>query len=268
VRKEDLQYPWPFCYTKRSMKTLQERIQEDMKEAMKQKEEARLSTLRMLKAALKNKQIDLMHELSKDDVLKVIKSQVKQLADAAVLYADGGRQEAVTAAQAEIVLLESYLPAQMDDDMLEAKVRQALQEAGMQSKEQMGKAMGVAMKAVMGEADGSRVRSIVEKILAVFSVVMVGVGISQVASASASTPTFSADFVVTCLRIVRAFLLIFGVASINYLLVGGFKYMIASGRNDEVSFSLHKITIGLIGTVTVVCLYIVVTSMLQELTAS
>ncbi len=266
MHREDLQYPWPFCYTERSMTTLQEHIQEDMKEAMKQKEEARLSTLRMLKAALKNKQIDLMHELSEDDVLKVIKSQAKQLADAVVLYAEGGRQEAVMAAQKEIVLLESYLPAQMDDDMLEAKVRQALQEAGMQSKEQMGKAMGVAMKAVAGEADGSRVRSIVEKILAVFVMIIIGVGISRVVHAASST--FSSDFVITCLRIARAFLLVFGVASINYLLVGGFKYMIASGRNDEVSFSLHKITIGLIGTVTVACLYIVATSMLQALTTS
>lgn len=244
--------------------TLQERIQEDMKEAMKRKEDARLSTLRMLKAALKNKQIELLHELSEEEVQKVVKAQIKQLSDAMVLYAQGGRQEAVVSAQKEIELLETYLPAQMSDEELEVKVRQALHEAGMTSKEQMGKAMGVAMKAVSGQADGSRVRPIVEKWLPILAVIFAGMGLTSVAQAGSTF--FTQDFLVVCLRIARAFLLIFGVASINYLLVGGFKYMIASGRNDDVAFSLHKMTIGLIGTVAVTCLYIVVTSILQSLT--
>jgi len=246
--------------------TLQERIQEDTKEAMKQRAEARLSTLRMLKAALKNKQIDLMHELTEEEVVQVIKSQIKQLADAVTLYSEGGRQEAVLAAQKEITLLESYLPAQIADEDLEVIVRQALVEASMTSKEQMGKAMGAAMKAVAGQADGSRVRGIVEKILAVAIFVVIGLSLSGVVYAASKT-TASQDLVLMGLRIARAFLLVFGVASINYLLVGSFKYMIASGRNEDVALSLHKITIGLIGTVTVACLYIVVTSMLQTLGA-
>ena len=248
------------------MITLQERIQEDMKEAMKRKEDVRLSTLRMLKAALKNKQIELLHELSEEEVQKVVKAQIKQLSDAMDLYAQGGRQEAVEAAQKEVAILETYLPAQMSDEELEAKVRQALAEAGMTSKEHMGKAMGVAMKAVSGQADGSRVRPIVEKLLPLLVMILTGISLASVAQAGSTF--FMQDFFIVCLRIARAFLLIFGVASINYLLVGGFKYMIASGRNDEVAFSLHKITMGLVGTVTVACLYIVVTSILQSMSVA
>lgn len=145
--------------------TLLEQILQDTKEAMKNKDAARLSTLRMLKSALKNKQIELMHELSDEEALAVIKSQIKQLTDAMQMYKDAGRAESAEEAQTEIAVLEAYLPAQMDDAALEKVVVDALQAVGATSPEDMGKAMGVAMKAVAGQADGSRVRDIVERTL-------------------------------------------------------------------------------------------------------
>ena len=145
--------------------TLQEQVLHDTKEAMKQKDAAKLSTLRMLKAALKNKEIDLKHELSDEEVLAVIKMQIKQLNDALHMYQDAGRQESVDETQAEILILEAYLPAQMSDEVLREAVTKALEAAQATSKEDMGKAMGAAMKAAAGQADGSRVRAIVEELL-------------------------------------------------------------------------------------------------------
>ena len=90
--------------------SLTDTITSDMKEAMKAKDKARLSTLRMLKTALKNKQIELMHELSDEEALAVVKKQIKELNKSIELFETGGRPELAEAAKAEIEILESYLP--------------------------------------------------------------------------------------------------------------------------------------------------------------
>jgi uncharacterized protein YqeY len=145
--------------------SLNQKIADDMKEAMKAQDATRLSTLRMLKSSLKNKQIDLQHDLTDDEVMTVVKTQIKQLKDSVSEFEKAGRGDLAEPAKGEIALLEVYLPAQLDDASVEAKVRAALTEAGISSKADAGRAMGVAMKAVAGLADGTRVKAAVEKIL-------------------------------------------------------------------------------------------------------
>jgi uncharacterized protein YqeY len=146
------------------MSTL-EKINADLTAAMKEKKEAVLSTLRLLRSALKNKEIELIRELKEEDVLAVIKTQIKQLKDAIVSFEAAGRNDLVEKNKNELVTLEGYLPAETSDEDLEKTVRAALAEAGISAKAEMGKAMGAVMKAVAGRANAGRVKEVLEKVL-------------------------------------------------------------------------------------------------------
>jgi uncharacterized protein YqeY len=142
-----------------------EKINADFTLAMKERRQAELSTLRMLRTALKNKQIELMRELKEEDVLAVIRSQIKQLKDALPSFETAGRTDLVEKSKAELAVLEDYLPAEMSDEELEKTIRLALLEAGFSIKAETGRAMATAIKAVAGRASGQRVKDLVEKIL-------------------------------------------------------------------------------------------------------
>lgn len=145
--------------------SLLDKITTDMKEAMKAKEAEALSTLRMLKSAVKNAQIDHKGDWTDDETMKVISSQLKQLKDSMESFVEAKREEMVTKIKAEIDLLESYLPEQMSDEDLETAVKEAISEIGATTKEEMGKVMGAAMGKVKGLADGTRVKAMVDKLL-------------------------------------------------------------------------------------------------------
>jgi hypothetical protein len=143
--------------------TIIERVDQDFKEAMKSKEEIALSTLRMVRSALKNKQIELMHDLSDAEVATVLKTMIKQYQDALADFRAASRQDLVERQEKEIDLITRYLPPSMPAEDLAKIVREAVQ--GADTKD-FGKAMGAAMKAVDGRADGSDVRKIVQQVLA------------------------------------------------------------------------------------------------------
>lgn len=142
--------------------TLLQQIDHDFKEAMKAKDELRLSTLRLLRTSLKNKQIEVQKELDDQAVQAVIKTMIKQYQDALSDFLNAGRTDLADRQQREISVLTEYLPPALPREELEAIVRSALQSSGVTD---IGKAMGVAMKAVNGRADGGDVREIVQKIL-------------------------------------------------------------------------------------------------------
>lgn len=142
--------------------TLVQTVDQDFKEAMKAKEEVRLSTLRMLRTSIKNKQIDVQHELSDQEVTGVIKTMMKQYQDALSDFMSAGRTDLVDRQQRELQILQGYLPPALSGEELEAIVRDAVQSSGISD---VGKAMGVAMKAVDGRADGNEVRNIVTRLL-------------------------------------------------------------------------------------------------------
>ena len=142
--------------------TTLERIDQDFKEAMKSKDEFRLSVLRMARTALTNRQIDLRKELGDADAQAVLKTMVKQYQDALSDFQSAGRQDLVEKQQKEIDLLATYLPAKLPPEEVEKIVAEAVK--GLASNE-MGKAMGAAMKAVDGRADGNEVRAIVQRLI-------------------------------------------------------------------------------------------------------
>lgn len=224
---------------------LTDQITNDMKEAMKAQDAPTLSTLRMLKSALKNKQIDLMHELSDEEAMAVIKMQIKQLKDAAETFRQAGRAETVEANEREIAVLEKYLPAQMDDASLAQTVKDALAAAGATSKADTGKAMGAAMKAVAGRADGSRVKAVVESLLAAFALV----GAFALSADPAVAATANAEVVVSGARILRVFLMLMGIVSVNFILMGAVSVMTASGRDHGHHHGLQQIAVGIFGTI-------------------
>lgn len=224
---------------------LTEKITNDMKEAMKAQDAPRLSTLRMLKSALKNKQIDLMHELSDEEAMAVIKTQIKQLKDAAETFREAGRAETVEANEREIAVLGAYLPAQMGDEELAQIVKDAVAASGASTKADAGKAMGAAMKAVAGRADGSRVKAIVESLLAAFALV----GAFALSADTVSAASANAEVVVSGARILRVFLMLMGIVSVNFILMGAVSVMTASGRDHGHHHGLQQIAVGIFGTI-------------------
>ncbi len=246
--------------------SLSQRITDDMKEAMKTKNNATLSTLRLLRSSLKNKQIDLQHELSDEEVLAVIKTQVKQLNDSIASFQSGGREDMASAAKAEIAVLEHYLPAQMSDEQLEQVVKEVIAQTGALGKQDIGKVMGAAVKAAAGQADGARIKSIVERLLPVIVCVAIGLGMSQGAFAAIDIVPMQLSqysFLETGIRVFRVLLLWFGLLAVNMILHGGFDFMTASMRDNAHKDAWGKIARGFVGSIAVVLLYSVATIVIE-----
>jgi len=142
--------------------TILEQIDKDFKEAMKAKDEIRLSVLRLVRTALKNRQIELLHELSDQEAIAVLKTMIKQYQDALSDFSNAGRQDLVERQQKEIDIIATYLPPALPEEELERIVRDAVDASGTTD---FGKVMGAAMKAVDGRADGNAVRTIVQRML-------------------------------------------------------------------------------------------------------
>ncbi len=249
---------------------LNEQITEDMKNAMRAKNGAVLSTLRLLRSALKNKQIDLMRELSETEVQDVIKYQVKQLRDAIISFEQGGREDMATSNKAELALLLDYLPKELSDEELEKIVTETVAMSGATSKADMGKVMGLAVKAVAGRADGMRVKSYVEKLLGVFIFVVLFASASMPAHASIGIETvndwaISPSWVELFLKMLRIFFLWFGIFFINQILHGGFQYTVGGTRDDEHHHAMAKMTSGIFGTMTMVGLFSLATVAIQKI---
>ncbi len=132
---------------------LLDRIQTHMVEAMKAKEEARLSALRMIKTALKKHEIDSMKPLDERTEAQVMSTLLKQRREAADLFRKGGREELAAKEEAEIVIIESYLPSAAASDELNQAISEALAETGATSQKQMG----AVMKAAQAKLAGKRV---------------------------------------------------------------------------------------------------------------
>src|SRR2546427_1314776 len=126
--------------------SIPEQIQKDIVEAMRAREEHRLSTLRMVKSALKNKEIDKRSPLDEKEALAVLSTLIKQRKDSVEQFTKGGRQELADKEAAEIVIIETYLPKAAGEDEIVAGVRAGIGEMGWPSM----KEMGTAKKNVMG----------------------------------------------------------------------------------------------------------------------
>jgi uncharacterized protein YqeY len=144
---------------------LRERIDTDIKQALKSGAKDKLSALRMLSAALKNKQIDKRRPLTEEEVVETVRSLIKQRKDSIEQFAKGGRQDLVDKETAEVGVLEVYLPQQLSREELEAMVRDAVTQTGAQGAKDMGKVMKALVPAVGGRADGKLLSELVKQTL-------------------------------------------------------------------------------------------------------
>jgi hypothetical protein len=150
--------------------SLLDRLNEDLKQAMRDKDKVRLRTLRSLRAALQNKEIDQREggtqtALSEQDQLAVLRKQVNQRKDAIEQYQEAGREDLVQKEQEEIEVLDEYLPAQLSDEELEEILEGVIEEVGASSMADMGPVMGRAMDKLRGRVDGGRVQAMVKDLL-------------------------------------------------------------------------------------------------------
>lgn len=147
--------------------SLKERIVSDLTAAMKAKDAARLSTLRMVKANVMNREIEKGGELTEEEMTKALQSLVKQRRDSIEQYEKAGRQELADKEQAEIEVIEEYLPRAASQEEIEAAVAAAIAETGASSMRDMGAVMKAAQARLAGQsADGRTVSEIVKKRLA------------------------------------------------------------------------------------------------------
>ncbi|MDX8392470.1 MAG: GatB/YqeY domain-containing protein [Mariprofundaceae bacterium] len=145
---------------------LDQKITEDMKTAMRGKDKAVLSALRMLKSALKDKQIEVRHELSDEEVQAVLGKLVKQRRDAAKQFTDAGRDDLASGELAEAELYSAYLPAQLSDEEVAVILNKVLTETGASSMKDMGRVMGAITAQTKGRADMGKVSALVKAHLA------------------------------------------------------------------------------------------------------
>ncbi|MCX6062479.1 MAG: GatB/YqeY domain-containing protein [Campylobacterales bacterium] len=145
--------------------SLREQINNDIKTAMKAKNNAVRDALRLLSSAMKQIEVDERKELTDDDVIKIIQKQVKQRNDAMTQYRSAGREDLYEQEASEAVIFEAYLPQQLSDEELESALRVIITEVGATSLKEIGKVMGAASKTLGAQADGKRINECAKKLL-------------------------------------------------------------------------------------------------------
>lgn len=124
-----------------------------------------MNVLRMAISNIRNKAIELGHDLEESEIISVLKSDAKKIKDSLDSFVAAARADLAEAAKGELAILERYLPAQMSDEDLKAKVVAKIAELNVQTKAETGKVVGALAKELSGQADGSRIKAIVESIL-------------------------------------------------------------------------------------------------------
>ena len=147
--------------------SLQDRLYEDMKKAMKAREagKLRLSVIRMSRAALKNRAIELGHDLSEEEIIEVLAKEVRMRRDALPEYRRAGDPEKIAELESEIEILMEYLPQQLSKDEITQLAREVIVSVGADSERDLGKVMGVLMPKVKGRVDGKLVNHVVRELL-------------------------------------------------------------------------------------------------------
>ena len=142
---------------------LREKLSEDMKNAMKARDELRLSTIRMIRSAVKNKDIELKRELNEQEIVEVIATLGKQRRESIRLFTEAGRQDLVEKEEKELAVLLEFLPQQLSREEVAELVEKIVAESGAQGAKDMGKVMKALMPHVAGRADGKMVSDVVRE---------------------------------------------------------------------------------------------------------
>jgi hypothetical protein len=147
----------------RKISSIKEKLLEDMKKAMKNKEKEKLSVIRMARAAIKNVEIEKRKDLDDDETIEVIAREVKQRKESIKEYEKVGKDNVVEDLKKEIEVLEEYLPEQLTRAEIETLVMEVIKKVGATSMADMGKVMGIIIPEVRGRAGGSEVSAIVKE---------------------------------------------------------------------------------------------------------
>lgn len=146
--------------------SLQQRLDQDIKEALKAGQKEKLTVLRGLKSALKYARIDKGEDLTDQDVIAALSAQAKKVRDSIEQFEKGRRSDLTDQARAELKIIEEYLPEQLDEDKLREIIREAIDELGAESAGDVGKVMQTVMPRVKGRADGKQVNKLAMEMLA------------------------------------------------------------------------------------------------------
>ncbi|MEM0964321.1 MAG: GatB/YqeY domain-containing protein [Bacteroidota bacterium] len=144
---------------------LKETLATDLKDAMRQRDKVRLSAIRMIQAAITQREKADGQPLSEDETVAVVAKQAKQRRDAAAQYQEADRQDLADRELEELAFIEQYLPAQASDEDIHRVVHQIVQRTGASTMKDMGRVMGAAMSELKGVAEGSRVQAVVRQLL-------------------------------------------------------------------------------------------------------
>ena len=149
------------------MSELKLKISADLKEAMKAKDKTRVGAIRMLLAAIQTEETEgTKHELTDDEVLKIIAREIKKRRESAEIYTQNGRQDLADTELAEVAVLEDYQPEQLSDEEVAKLIDEAVAETGATSMKEMGQVMKLATEKAAGRADGKRLSTAVRERLA------------------------------------------------------------------------------------------------------
>jgi uncharacterized protein len=147
--------------------SLQERLIDEMKKAMREGDSLKVSVIRLLRASIKNKEIakGKSHPLTEQDILETIQSAAKQRKDSIDMFSKGGRQDLVDKEQKELEILQTYLPTPLSPEELKSKAQSLIKELGASGPKDMGRVMKILMPQVIGRVDGSVVGQVVKDLL-------------------------------------------------------------------------------------------------------
>jgi len=144
---------------------LSDRLADDMKQAMKDKNKLRLSVIRMVRSAIKYREIEIGSPLGDEEVLAVVQKELKQRRDSLQAFESAGRTDLIGDVQAEIEVLSAYLPEQLSESELQALIASIISEVGASQKSDVGKVMGKLMPQIRGKADGKLAQQLVQLLL-------------------------------------------------------------------------------------------------------
>lgn len=148
------------------MSLLKTKLQDDLKEAMKNKDNFKRDTIRFLMSALKQIEVDERKELSDEDIIKIIQKSLKQREDSATAFKEAGREDLYEKEVNEANVLKAYLPQQLDDNELKVIIAKHIQTVGATSLKEIGKIMPLVLAECAGVADGKRINMILKELLA------------------------------------------------------------------------------------------------------
>jgi uncharacterized protein YqeY len=145
--------------------SLKEKLQSDLKEAMRQKDEVRKRTIRLALATITNTEVEQRKELDDPGVLAVLSKEIKQRQESIEEFRRGSREDLVAQAEAEMALLHTYLPRQLSPEEIRARAKETVEQLGAAGMSQMGQVMKTLMQELQGQADGKLVNQIVRELL-------------------------------------------------------------------------------------------------------